>query len=74
MKWPFWNITPSLISNLFAVPNVKKSVLPVASLKLVLAIVTIFFFVSDTVNNSKLAFEPVLVTIFATVYISFLWN
>ena len=40
--------------------------LPVALLKLVLAIVTIFFFVRDTANNSKLAFDPVLVTMFAT--------
>ena len=39
-----------------------------------LAIVTIFFFVSDTVNNSKLAFEPVLVTMFATVGMSVILN
>ena len=48
--------------------------MPVTSLKLVLAIVTIFFFVSDTANNSKLAFEPVLVTMFATEGMSVILN
>ena len=63
-----------IISNLFESPSVKKSVLPVASLKLVLAIVTIFFFVRAMLNNSKLALDPVLVTMFATVGISVILN
>ena len=48
--------------------------LPVASLKLVLATVTIFFFVSATTKLLRLALDPVLVTMFATVGISVILN
>ena len=58
---------PSSTKNRTQPPNELNSTFPPLSSKLVLAIVTIFFLVSAISNNSKLAVDPVLVVILATV-------